>query len=197
MIHTLITTLFALAITFGASTTRAESYGFVGAEAKLDSVVFKPTVKALWGQTFNDIIGIEAFFLQTEGWAEAYIDPTVSITDGVTLGLSAGIESADGKFDPRFAGSVSLGIEAFSLVGVVEWGTDGDSDLWYKFVTTYKVTNWFKAGIELRRFAGVGPHLSIDIPDTTLSLWASWVPVDIETGDTTLERTLFGVKLGF
>ncbi|MDD2656943.1 MAG: hypothetical protein PHQ18_05275 [Patescibacteria group bacterium] len=193
-----ISALFAIALIASTSTpTQAQSYGFVNAEAKVDTSDIVPTFNALWGKSLVGQIGIEAFFLHTKGWEEVYVGPTWTPLEGLTFGLSGGIQRVDEQnFEPRFATSVLGSYEGFSFLGIFEWDLNGVSGLWYKAIASYQVTDWLKLGVEGRRFKGIGPHVSAALWNTKLSLWASWVPFNPE-GESDVARTMFGLKYGF
>ncbi|OIO19159.1 MAG: hypothetical protein CO029_02710 [Candidatus Magasanikbacteria bacterium CG_4_9_14_0_2_um_filter_41_10] len=195
MSHKIVGLLIVLFSIVSPHDTHAKPQNYVVSEFKADSKVFKPTVKGGLGGEISDLIGIKTFFLITGGWAEAYIGPTISLGEHLTLGLSCGIESTDGRLEPRFETSVKVIVDDFSFTGILEWGTDGDKDLWYKVISTYKLTPWLKVGVEGRRFAGLSPHVSVAIPEIPVHLWASWIPWNVATGEITIERTMFGITL--
>ena len=87
----------------------------------------------------------------------------------------------------------------FSFLGVVEFGTTGIDSVWYRLIATAAPTTWLKLGVEWKRFVGLGPHVTISIPETPISLWATWAPIEPEglKALVTLERTVLGVKIAF
>ena len=200
----------ALVLTLGASAASAAapqptkddkpvvvSSGFVNVEATADDNDLVPTINAAWSKEVYDDWGVGACFLMTQGWGEAYFGPTWSPVEGLSLSLSAGVQRIDGgDFKPRFATSVFGAYEKFSFLGIFEWDLNGADGLWYKAIASFQLANWLKLGVEGRRHKGIGPHASVSLWDTKLSLWASWVPIDPE-GDSDIARTMFGLKYGF
>jgi|SRR3989339_830335 len=188
--------MFILVTILTNNTANAGSYGFFEEQFRVDSSGFIPTVDGLWGQNIEGILGVEAFLLQSPGWSEAYVGPTFKFSDELTVGLSSGVQMNNGKFEPRFATSLFLNFNDFATSTIVEWGTNGDVDLWYDTKATYKI-EWLTFGLHLRRFVGFGPTVSISTPENKLSYWLSWTPLDIETGTFGADKALFGAKLGF
>lgn len=207
MIRFIAVALFVLSINLFTITANAGTYGFVEFQGQAESGLFIPTVDLLLGGTVAitdyGTIGIEAFGLVTDGWAEAYAGPTWSPIPQLTIGLSVGIETG-GETLPRFATSLLVNYDAFSFIGSVEFNTKSfngqQTSLWYRLVATGAVTDWMKLGVEWRRFAGLGPHVAVKIPETPVGLWVSWMPLEPEGVDgniVNLDRFLLGGKVGF
>lgn len=180
------------------------AYGFAELELKLHQPKTVVTLDGLIGNSFVETelgtFGWEAFLLVTEGWAEGYVGPTWAPIPELTVGVSVGLQQGADGLLPRFAASTIVGIDWFSLAGFVEFDTTGLDGLWYKLVATAAPTSWLKLGIEWRRFVGLGPHVSVSIPKTPISLWLTWSPIEPEGlggSHFTPERIMLGVQVGF
>ncbi|MFH1286209.1 MAG: hypothetical protein ABII02_00465 [Candidatus Magasanikbacteria bacterium] len=206
MIRSIVIILVVLSVNFLTADAKAQ-YGFVEFQAQAESGLFVPTVDLLVGGTIAKTrfgtLGVEGFALVSDGWAELYAGPTWTIIPELTIGLFAGMETGPETL-PRFATTVIVNYEEFSFFGAVEFNTrsfDGEqTGLWYRLVATGSATSWLKVGVEWRRFAGLGPHVAVKIPETPVGLWVSWMPLEPEGLDgniVNLDRFLLGGKVGF
>ncbi len=197
--------LYPLIFTFSLLTTNATeaTYGFAEGQLVLTKDGATPIADALIGGTIieTDVgsIGWEGFALVTDGWWEAYGGVTYTPIPQLTLSLQAGVQGFGGDVSERFAMFVIVNHDWFSFSGALELDTTGLDGLWYGLIATSAVTEWLKLGIEWRRFVGIGPHVSVSIPETPLTLWATWAPIEPEgLGNiVNLDRMMVGVKIGF
>lgn len=106
--------------------------------------------------------------------------------------------------DPRFAASVFTSFDWFSCFALAEYDLhsfDGNhTGVWYKIVATGSPVEWLQLGAEWRRFVGLGPHLSVSIPQTPVQAYVTWTPIEPERLDGSIfhaTRFLSGIWFSF
>lgn len=117
---------------------------------------------------FTDVPAVEHLSVSgaavvAPGYAEMYLGPTWSPSKTLSLGVAAGIETAE---DPwRVAGTVTVSHDKFWGIGIVEYGGSG---LWYKGLATYRV-GLVSFGALAERFDGIGPRIGVSYKGFELS----------------------------
>lgn len=114
---------------------------------------------------FNGKIGVSGYYLVGKNWSEAYVGPTYSPTPWSQFGVSLGMETADQPV--RAAASAWFGKGRHSLLGAVEAGGSGK---WYMVDYKALIAKGIKAGVIFKRFLGIGPQVSVDIPKTPVTI---------------------------
>lgn len=114
---------------------------------------------------FNDKIGGSGYYLVGKNWSEVYVGPTYSPAPWSQFGVSLGMETADKP--ARAAASAWFGKGRHSLLGIVEAGGSGK---WYVVDYQALIGRGIKAGIIFKRFLGLGPQVSLDIPKTPVTV---------------------------
>lgn len=150
-------------------------------------------------------LGVSAFVLVTNGWAEFSAGPTWSPTDWIELGLAVGGEQIPDGIGARFSASIWAGHGDFSFLGIVEFNPDSftgdDSGVWFDLTPKFKPLKWLAVGFKFRRPVGVGPLLELSTPSSpSVTAWLCWAPLDPEKVDgdlAHLDRFLVGLKLDF
>lgn len=187
-----------------ANANAQKAAGFVQAEWVANGGNVVPTLDALTVLKFEHGLSANAFFLVTEGWAQAYMGPAWAPTDWLEVGVSVGGQQIDGELAARYAATLWLGTDIYSLLAIVEFDNAtfrGESDgVWYDLRAMAQPLAWLTVGIEARRFAGVGPRIDLKIPQTPLSVWCTWTPFELEKLDGQLghlSRFMFGALASF
>lgn len=114
---------------------------------------------------FNDKIGVSGYYLVGKNWSEAYVGPTYSPAPWSKFNVSLGMETADKPV--RGAASAWFGKGRHSLLGAVEAGGSGK---WYVVDYRALIGRGIKAGIIFKRFLGLGPQVSVNIPKTAVTV---------------------------
>lgn len=118
----------------------------------LDGV--QPQLKLIADAPIVEHLSLSGTGIVAPGYAEMCFGPTWHPTKSFSLGVAAGVETAD---DPwRVAGTVMASHDKFWALGIVEYGGSG---LWYKGLASYGVGP-VGLGVIAQRFAGVGPRIA-------------------------------------
>jgi hypothetical protein len=188
---TVLIGLVALAPTAVAQTTGVVEMQF---RSDLDQNHHIPMLDVSLSKALNRQFGVSAFALAMDQWAEVYVGPTFNPTQSMSLSLSlGGVQDANGKLVPRYAGSASVQGHGLFLIGVVEADTAAiKADLLYNIVATYSPTNALSIGLQDRRSDGLGPRVSLKLG--SVRAWATWTPYLPETGTWRPGRVISGLQ---
>lgn len=145
-------------------------------------------------QVTDSAFGVSSFFVVAGGYAEAYVGPTWSPTKWFGLELSLGVEQTDQGLGLRTALGAWFSQKPWSSLGTVEW-SPMTGDVWYDVSGLYAVSERIGVGVRVRRFVGTGPLVDFSLPKLPLEIWASWNPLNQETGELTPNRWLVGIAL--
>lgn len=143
-------------------------------------------------------VGVSWYFHVTSGWAEVHGGPTFRLTENVTVGVDAGVETEpDDTFRFRYALSLSAESGPWRFVGSVEHNTglfDGDqSGLWYDLnglINDPRYQPWV-FGLKWRSDIGVGPYCEVTLPGDRFKVWAAWTKIDPEHLDRGIDWSRF------
>lgn len=113
----------------------------------------------------NKKLGVSGYYFLNKNYAEGYIGPTYNPTSWSEIGISLGIETNDKPI--RSAASVWVGKGRHSLSGAVETGGTGK---WYSINYEAVIAKGLKAGLIFKRFLGIGPQISVNIPKTPVNI---------------------------
>jgi hypothetical protein len=92
-----------------------------------------------------------AYVCMSKGWSEAYVGPTVKLTDFAGIGVGAGIES--GRKNLRFGSFLWAAKGKTSVFCVLE---EGGSGQWHKVSADYLVGKNLKVGLVEQSNLGLG-----------------------------------------
>jgi len=109
-------------------------------------------------------IGWSAFALVSDGWAQVYAGPTYAPTSWSVISLNIGLETGG----ERFAESLWLGHDRFSMLAILEHGYTGR---WHKITADYKLTKSWAVGYHGQAFLGNGARISYTFGKVTV--WGS------------------------
>jgi len=135
-------------------------------------------------------LSIFGFSLTGKNYSEAYAGVGVTPIPGITLSIGSGIETSE-KSPWRVATSLYIGKDEwpFSLYACYEDG--GGSGSFYKGTVTYNFTEWFTAGIWVKRFAGIGPYFQVNHPIMPIKLYV----VPMHDSEYNTQNIVVGIKL--
>jgi hypothetical protein len=123
-----------------------------------ENEVWKYTSTAGFGEKLSSQWGWTGFVLSSNTWGEAYVGPTYSPANWITVAACIGVEDSAQK--SRFATWYSLTHGQWSLFHVME---DGGTGRWHKLLAMYsndfgRFGYWDQAGL------GRGPRVEIKMP---------------------------------
>lgn len=124
-------------------------------ENKITNSGVEPQLKLVSGTPVAEAFSVSAFAGVSPGYAETYLGPTWHPAKGFSLGLAAGVETAEKPW--RVAATATASHDKLFGLGIVEYGGSG---LWYKGLATYSVGP-VGLGVLAQRFAGVGPRVAV------------------------------------
>jgi len=144
------------------------AYSSVTVECKVSEGVTTPALQLHLYNTSSLTSKISAlsFALVSESYAEAYAGIEFAPVPSISIGLGAGLETAENPW--RIGASLWMGHGPVSLFAA---GENGGTGYWYKVVASYAVTEYLTTGIWSKRFAGVGPMIQLAIPRTLATVW--------------------------
>lgn len=96
----------------------------------------------------------------SQGWSEAYVGPTIKISDHAGAGVGAGIES--GCKNIRFGGFLWASQGDVSVLALLE---EGGSGQWHKVAADYQLTKRIKVGLVEQSYLGVGVSSELKLTD--------------------------------
>jgi hypothetical protein len=132
---------------------------------------------------------VNAFFLVTDKWAEAYVGPSWDIASWISVGFSVGAQQGVQGLGLRYAASLWFGNRRWSFFGITEFDNASfardASGVWYDLTAKTRVAGWLDVGLKSRRFVGIGPYVALRVPSTSIWLWVAWTPWDPEVPDKT------------
>lgn len=114
----------------------------------------QPELKLIADAPIVEHLSLSGTGIVAPGYAEMYFGPTWHPTTSFSLGVAAGIETADEPW--RVAATVTASRDKLGALAIVEYGGSG---LWYKGVVSYSVGP-VGVGVLAQRFAGVGPSIT-------------------------------------
>lgn len=174
---------------------QAQAQTFVELESETPHLRHGLTAKANLQQSLNEQWGVNALFLTTGQWAEAYAGP-VWKKDSTAFSLSIGGEQGPDGFAPRYGMFAWVTHGHCSFLGIAEANNDTfrgyTESLWYDLNLMYEANHHLAVGLKDRRSVGAGPLL--EGGTQSIKLWLQWAFIDAEAAHTDLTRFGFGIK---
>lgn len=140
-------------------------------------------------------IGTSTFFQVAPGWAQATFGPTWSPAKGRQIGMRFGLEQRGKSYGLRYAGFGWFAQGPISGILIIEGNQTLLKGFWYDAWLRYSPTSQIAVGLHARRFAGSGMEIYITIPETKVSAYCAWLPLNQEEGTFNPTASLIGVAL--